>query len=67
MALLYLFDSITREISSTNITFKHLSERQLAKNLVGKKFNLIALIDFISKALAMHNIKVMAKFNNITY
>ena len=36
------------------------------KNLVKKKLNLIALMDLISGALAMHGIRVIAKFNGMT-
>ena len=36
-------------------------------NLIRKKLNLIALTDLISRALAMHNIRVITKLSSVTH
>ena len=67
MALLYLFDSITKEFSSINDTLKHSLLKTTNKKLDKKNLNLIALTDLIFRALVMHSIKVIVKLNSITY
>ena len=62
-----LFDFTIREVSNTNIALRHLLLEAIAKNLKKKKLYLIAKTDLRFKALAIYNIKNMAKFNSLTH
>ena len=67
MAPWYLFNSITRKISSTNVVLKYLLLEAINKKLDKEKVQFDYLTNLISGVLIMHSIKVMAKFNSMTH
>ena len=62
-----LFDSTMRKVDSTNVVLGYSPSEATGKNWVKKKLNSIALTDLVSGALAMHDIRVTAKLDSVTY
>ena len=66
MALWYQFNFIIKEVNNIDIILRHLSSEAIYKYFK-KKFYLIFETDLRFKALAIYNIKIIAKFKSLIH
>ena len=67
MALWYLFDSITRKIGSTNVILGYILLVAIGKKLKEKEVYLIIRINLRFEILAILNIRIITKLNDIIH